>query len=105
MAEQSPLSMGGMDFMLVLGLLAAFVGVCLFVTYINFAVVEPYRQRRQVQKRLRSNKREQEFRAQIFKAYQDTRSSPVIALLQKFTGLGKVDNLQRLLLQADIYLA
>ena len=105
MPGKSLFGMGGMDFMLVLGLIGAFVGVCLLVTYVNLAVIEPYRQRRQIQKRLRSNKREQEFRAQIFKAYQDTRSSPVITILQKLTGWGKVDNLQRLLLQADIYLA
>ncbi|MCX5893340.1 MAG: type II secretion system F family protein [Deltaproteobacteria bacterium] len=105
MAEKSLFSLNGMDLILVLGLLGVFVGVCLLVTYLNFAVIEPYRKRRQIQKPLRSNKREQEFRAQIFKAYQDSRSSPVINLLQKLTGWGKVDNLQRLLLQADIYLA
>ena len=105
MADNSLLSMGGLDFTLALGLVGAFVGVCLLFVYLNLSVIEPYRQRRQIQKRLRSNKREQEFRAQIFKAYQDTRSSHVITILQKLTGWGKVDNLQRLLLQADIYLA
>jgi tight adherence protein B len=105
MANYSLYSMGGLDFMLVLGLVGAFVGVCLLVTYLNLSVIEPFRNRRLIQKRLRSNKREQEFRAQIFKAYQDTRNSPVITILQKLTGWGKVDNLQRLLLQADIYLA
>jgi len=105
MDQKSLLNMGGMDLMLVLGLLGAFVGVCFLVTYLNFSVWDPYRKRRQIRKRLRSNKREQEFRAQIFKAYQDTRHSPVISLVQKLTGLGRVDNLQRQLLQADIYLA
>ncbi|MCX5891771.1 MAG: hypothetical protein NTW80_02170, partial [Deltaproteobacteria bacterium] len=88
MAKKSLFSLNGMDLILVLGLLGVFVGVCLLVTYLNFAVIEPYRKRRQIQKRLRSNKREQEFRAQIFKAYQDSRSSPVINLLQKLTGWG-----------------
>ncbi|MCL4502919.1 MAG: type II secretion system F family protein [Deltaproteobacteria bacterium] len=105
MAQKSLFSMGGLDFMLVIGLVGAFVGVCFLVTYINLSVVEPYRQRRLIQKRLRSNKREQEFRAQIFKAYQDTRHSPVLTILNKLTGWGKVENLQRLLLQADIYLS
>jgi tight adherence protein B len=105
MAQKSLLSLGGMDFSLVLGLVGAFVGVCLLVTYINLSVIEPYRQRRQIHKRLRSNRKEQEFRAQIFKAYQDTRSSVIFTILHKLTGWGKVDNLQRLLLQADIYLA
>ncbi len=35
MAEKSLFGMGGMDFMLVLGLVGAFVGVCLLVTYLN----------------------------------------------------------------------
>ena len=105
MADTSLLNLGGLDFTLVLGLVGAFVGVCLLVTYINLSVIEPYRQRRQIQKRLRSNRREQEFRAQIFKAYQSSQNSPVINILQKLTGWGKVDHLQRLLLQADIYLA
>jgi len=104
MAGQSLLSMKGMDFMLVLGLLGAFVAVCLFITYFNLMVLEPYRKRRQIQKRLRSNKREQEFHAQIFKAYQDAQNSPVITILQKLTGFSKADSIQRQLLQADIYL-
>lgn len=98
-------NMDGMDFMLVLGLLGGFIGVCLFVTYLNIAVIDPYRRRRLIHKRLRSNRKEQEFRAQIFKAYQETRNSPIISLVLKMTGWGKVDNLQRLLLQADIYMA
>jgi len=105
MGQKSMLSMGGMDLMLVLGLIGAFIGVCFLVTYLNVVFLEPYRKRRQVRRRLRSNKKEQEFRAQIFKAYQDSRNSPVITLLHKLTGWSKVDNLQKQLLQADIYLA
>jgi len=104
MTGQTLLSMKGMDFVLVLGLLGAFVAVCLFITYLNMVVVDPYRKRWQIQKRLRSNKREQEFRAQIFKAYQDARNSPVITILQRLTGFSKADSIQRQLLQADIYL-
>lgn len=104
MAGQSLLSMKGMDFMLVLGLLGAFVAVCLFITFLNLMVVEPHRQRWQIQRRLQSNNREQKLRAQIFKTYQDTRNSPVITILQKLTGYNKADSIQRQLLQADIYL-
>ena len=89
MADKSLLSMGGLDFTLVLGLVGAFVGVCLLVTYLNLSVIEPYRNRRLIQKRLRSNKREQEFRAQIFKAYQDSRSSPVINHFAEIDRLGQ----------------
>ena len=97
--------MASLDFWYALGLVLVFVGVCLFATFINFTVVEPYRQRRALNQRIRSNKREQEFRAQIFKAYQESRQSPVMSLVSRLTGLSKAENLQRSLLQADIYLS
>jgi tight adherence protein B len=99
------LDRGGLDLMYALGLVAVFVGVCLFIVFINFSVVDPLRKRRQIQQRMRSNKREQEFRSQIFKAYQESQHSPVMTLMRRLTGLGKVENLQRHLLQADIYLS
>lgn len=101
----SLLDLGGMDLMYVLALLGAFIAVCLFVTYINYSVIEPYRKRRMLNRRIRSSKKEQEFRAQIFKAYQESRSSPILALVHRLTGWSKVENLQRQLLQADIYLS
>jgi len=98
------LDMGGMDLMYVMGMLGAFVAVCLVAVYINYMVVEPIRKRRQIYQRIRSNKREQEFRAQIFKAYQENGRSPVMSMVSWLTGWSKVENLQRQLLQADIYL-
>ncbi|HEY9072655.1 MAG TPA: type II secretion system F family protein, partial [Desulfobaccales bacterium] len=44
-------------------------------------------------------------RAQIFKAYQETHPSQILAIMTRLTGLSKTENLQRLLLQADIYLS
>jgi tight adherence protein B len=96
--------MSGMDLSLVLGLMGGFAAVCLLVSYLNFLVVDPYRKRRMMRQRLRTNKKEAEFRAQIFKAYQETKHSPVLALFNRLTGLGKVENLQRHLLQADLYI-
>jgi len=98
-------NLGGMDLMYVMGMLGVFVAVCLLATYINYMVVEPIRKRRQLHQRIRSNKREQEFRAQIFKAYQENGRSPVMSLVSWVTGLSKVENLQRQLLQADIYMS
>ncbi len=97
--------MSGMDLTYVLAMLGVFVSVCILATYINYAVVEPLRKRRQITQRIRSHKREQEFRAQIFKAYQDDTSSPIMAIVSRLTGWGKLENLQRQLLQADIYLS
>ncbi len=99
------LNLGGMDLMYVMGMLGAFVAVCLLATYFNYMVVEPIRKRRLLNQRIRSNKREQEFRAQIFKAYQANGGSPVMSMVSWLTGWSKVENLQRQLLQADIYLS
>jgi tight adherence protein B len=94
-----------MEFQYALGLLGLFLGVCLLITGINYGLVEPIRKRRLINQRLRGNKREQEIRAQIFKAFQETKESLVLNLAERYFGWGKVDNLQRQLLQADIYLA
>ncbi|MBM4300766.1 MAG: type II secretion system F family protein [Deltaproteobacteria bacterium] len=98
-------NMAGMEFQYALGLLGLFLGVCLLITGINYGLVEPIRKRRLINQRLRGNKREQEVRAQIFKAFQETKESWVLNLAERYFGWGKVDNLQRQLLQADIYLA
>lgn len=106
MDRLSHLNMSGMDFMYVLGLLGVFVAACLLTTVINQMVMEPCLKRSQLKKRMRSQKREEEFRAKIFKAYQESRNrnSPVTSLMGRLTGWGKVDNLERHLIQADLYL-
>ena len=98
-------NLAGMEFQYVLGLLGLFLGMILLISGINYRVVEPIRKRRLINQRLRGNKREQEIRAQIFKAFQETRENWFMNLAQQCFGWGKVDNLQRQLLQADIYLA
>jgi tight adherence protein B len=98
-------NLAGMEFQYVLGLLGLFLGMILLITGINYSLVEPIRKRRLINQRLRGDKREQEIRAQIFKAFQETKESWVLNLAQRYFGWGKVDNLQRQLLQADIYLA
>jgi tight adherence protein B len=98
-------NLAGMEFQYALGLVGLFLGVILLITAINYGVVDPIRKRRLINQRLRGNKREQEVRAQIFKAFQETKESVVLNLAERYLGWGKVDNLQRQLLQADIYLA
>jgi len=95
----------GMEFQYALGLVGLFLGLILLITAIYYGLVEPIRKRRLISQRLRGNKREQEIRAQIFKAFQETKESVVLNLAERYLGWGKVDNLQRQLLQADIYLA
>jgi tight adherence protein B len=100
------LNMGGMDFTYALGLLGVFVAACLLTTVINQLVLEPYLKRSQLKKRMRQQKCEEELRAKIFKAYQESRdrNSPVTSLMGRLTGWGRVDNLERQLIQADLYI-
>jgi tight adherence protein B len=94
-----------MEFHYALGLVGLCLGLILLANAIYFGLVEPMRQRRLLTQRLRGNKREQAVRAQVFKAYQETQESVLLNLAERFLGWGKEDNLQRQLLQADIYLA
>ncbi|MGA8140280.1 MAG: hypothetical protein WB948_06295, partial [Desulfobaccales bacterium] len=72
MDRLSHLNMGGMDFTYALGLLGVFVTACLLTTVIYQMVMEPYLRRTQLQKRMRRQKRDEEFRARIFKTYQES---------------------------------
>ena len=98
-------NLAGMEFHYALGLVGLFLGLILLVNAIYYGLMEPMRQRRLLKQRLQGNKREQAVRAQVFKAYQETRESVILNLAERFLGWGKEDNLQRQLLQADIYLA
>jgi tight adherence protein B len=98
-------SLAGMEFYYALGLLGLFLGMILLIAGINYSLVEPARKRRLINQRLRGSKREQEVRAQIFKAFQESKESVILNLMERYFGWGKVDNLQLQLLQADIYLS
>jgi tight adherence protein B len=98
-------NLAGMEFHYALGLVGLFLGTLLFITAVYYGLAEPIRKRRQLHQRLRGNKKDQEVRAQIFKAFQETRESVILTLAERCLGWGKVDNLQRQLLQGDIYLA
>lgn len=98
-------NLAGMEFHYALGLVGLFLGVILLITGINYALVEPIRKRRLINQRLRGNTREQAVRTQVFKSFQETKESVVLNLAERYFGWGKEDNLQRQLLQADIYVA
>lgn len=87
-----------------LGLLAVFAGMASLAYAISSLVVDPLIQKRRVHQRIKGNKRGSEVQAQIFKAYQESKESLLLNLVEGVVGWGKVDNLQRQLLQADIYL-
>jgi tight adherence protein B len=99
------LSLAGMEFSYALGLLGLFLAMILLITGINYGLVEPARKRRLINQRIRGNKREQAMRAQVFKAFQETKESMILNLAERYFGWGKVDNLQLRLLQADIFVS
>jgi len=98
-------NLAGMEFHYALGLVGLFLGTMLLITAAYYGLVEPIRKRRLINQRLRGNKQEQAVRAQVFKAFQETKESVILNLAERYFGWGKVDNLQRQLLQGDIYLA
>ena len=98
-------NLAGMEFHYALGLVGLCLGLILLANAIYYGLVEPMRQRRLLNQRVRGNKREQAVRAQVFKAYQETQESVLLTLAERFLGWGKENDLQRQLLQADIYLA
>ncbi len=106
MERLSNLNMSGMDFTYALGLLGVFVAACLLTAVIYQMLMEPYLRRTQLKNRMRRQKREEEFRAKIFKSYQESlnRNSPVTSWMGRLWGWGRVDNLERQLIQADLYL-
>jgi tight adherence protein B len=91
------------DFEYALGLSGIFAGVCLLLSGIYLLVLKPLLVRLQVNKRLSGSAREKLARVQIFKIYRETQKSFVVSLVENLAGWGKIANLQRKLLQADIY--
>jgi tight adherence protein B len=98
-------NLAGLEFQYVLGLLGLFVAVCLLITGSYYGLLEPALQRRRINQRLKGNKQEQQIRAQVLKAYQEESDSLVLNLAERFLKWGRVNSLQRYLLQADIFLS
>jgi tight adherence protein B len=86
------------------GLCGVFVGIYLAVYGLHCYLIDPVLRRRALKQRLAMDRREKEITSQIFKTYQETRESLLLTMVSKVAGWGKVENLQRRLLQADIYL-
>ena len=100
-----PVNQATLALQYVLGLVGVFIGVSLMVYTINRFLVAPLTLRRKLQQRLKVNAKDLEVRAQIFKAYQETRESLFLSIVERLAGWGKIENLQRHLLQADIFMS
>ena len=76
-------NLAGMEFHYALGLVGLFVGVCCLIAGVYYGLLEPMRQRRLATQRLRGSKREQQVRAQVFKALQDNQESIVLNMTDR----------------------
>lgn len=96
--------MAGIEIQYIFMLVPVFVTIYLVVACINHFLVKPMRWRRQLNGRLKGSKRDQEVRAQVFKAYQEVQSGVILSLVQSVAGWSKIENLQLHLYQADIFI-
>jgi len=92
-----------MDSEYALGLCGLFAGVFMLFSGFYVLMIKPYLWRQQVRKRLSGSATERLARVQILKSQQENQQSMLLPLVQRLAGLGKIENLQRSLLQADLY--
>ncbi len=86
-----------------LGLVAVFLGASLLVTGIYQLVARPIIRRQQINRRMNKGRNQRFSQVQILKNVQEMEGSMLEALAKNLGGLGKIENLQRNLMQADIY--
>jgi tight adherence protein B len=93
--------MAGLEY--IMGLCGIFVGVFLLLSGINHLVVQPLISKREIERRIQQGRREKLARVQILKAGEDEKSLFQV-ILEQLAGIGKIENLQRSLLQADMFI-
>jgi len=86
-----------------IALLCIFVGVFLLFSSIHHIVIKPLTRKRQLEHRLKNTGRDRLAKIQILKNVNDGEKSVVLAIMERLAGWGRIDNLQRALLQADIF--
>ncbi len=86
-----------------IALVCIFVGVFLLLSSINHLVVKPLGRKRTLEHRLKNSGRDRLAKIQILKTENDGEKSLVLAVMEKLAGWGRIENLQRALLQADIF--
>jgi tight adherence protein B len=84
-------------------MVGVFIGVCLLFSGLYHMVIGPMVRKRQLESRLKNTGRERLAKIQILKTRAQDEKGVVLAVMEKITGWGKIDNLQRALLQADIF--
>jgi tight adherence protein B len=86
-----------------LGLIGIFMAVSLLVTGVYQLIIKPLLQRHYLRQRLNKGRNQRLNQIQILKNVQDMEGSPIEAMARSIGALGKIENLERSLLQADIY--
>jgi tight adherence protein B len=86
-----------------LGLIGVFLGVSLLITGVFQLIIKPLLHRHQINRRMNKGRNQRFAQVQILKNVQEMEGSLFQAIARSVGALGKVENLQRNLLQADIY--
>jgi tight adherence protein B len=86
-----------------LGLIGVFLGVSLLSTGLFQFIIKPIFHRQQINRRMNKGRNQHLANVQILKNVQEMEGSLFAAIASKIGALGKIENLQRSLLQADIY--
>lgn len=87
----------------VLGLVGVFLGVALLVAGVYHLIIKPLLQRQQLNRRMKKGKNQHLAQVHILKNVQEMEGSLLQAIAKSIGALGRIENLQRNLLQADIY--
>jgi tight adherence protein B len=86
-----------------LGLVGVFLGMSLLLAGVWQLIVKPLLARQQIRRRISIGKNQRLSQVQILKNVQEMEGSLFAAIAKSIGALGKIENLQRNLLQADIY--
>jgi tight adherence protein B len=90
------------DIWYTVGLSAIFVCGFLLTSLLYYSLLKPLRRRKRIRQRMKMAHNADMLQGQVFKRM-DEESSLIVALLEKIGARQLLDDLQRLLLQADIY--
>ncbi len=86
-----------------LGLVGTFLAAALLIAGVYQVVVKPLLRRQALQRRMTKGRNQRLHQIQILKSVQEMEGSLFEAVARSLGALGKIENLQRSLLQADIY--
>jgi tight adherence protein B len=98
-----PKSIGSGDLFYALALSGVFAGIFLLVSALFQMVITPWRQRREVAKRVADERLTQMAQSGLFRSDFDGPKNVILRTVEKVFRQGTLQNLQRTLFQADIY--